>query len=1023
MPKYSYEKYFFDDNHLSLLSTSHGEILVKNKEKFYQTLIDSTYDWEELLGPDNRFLYVSPSCERITGYAADEFLDDPRLLESIVHPEDREMMRDHWNEGFHSFRDETHCLDFRIITRDGEIKWINHCCRPLFDNQGAFFGRRGSNWDISVRKKAELELASLAERYQMLSEEYEVSNEELKTQNDELTVYAEKLTFQEKKLHSILSSMEDYVYIVDREGRCRYVNAAVARAAAAEPKELIGISIEGIWRRAGVAMVSIASFRDDLDAAFLTENTQTGENIFRYPEGLRWRNYTIHPLPEENGKRTALVTSRDITAMKDAEAELKRSYRQLMDIIEFLPDATFVLDERQQVIAWNRAMESMTSVPKENMLGKGDYCYAVPFYGEARPMLSDFVITAKRDIAHLYDMFDSGENVMIAETYAPKFNEGNGAHFWAKASVIRDDEGRVIGAIETIRDISERKRAEEETIRRNTELSVMNEKLSTLYEELAETEEELRQNYDEIVKGERALRETTQYLENLIGYANAPIIVWDPEFRITRFNQAFEYLTGKAADRVIGQSLDILFPEESSKKSMDLIQRTSSGERFESVEIPVLGAEGDIRTVLWNSATLYEADGTTVQSVIAQGQDITDRKKTREELIRKNEDLAEKEEELRQNLDELGKSERALRETTQYLENLIGYANAPIIVWDAEFRITRFNRAFELLIGRKAEEVIGKPLDILFPGKCREMNMDLIWKASTGERWETVEIPVITANGEIRTVLWNSATLYEADGTTVRSVIAQGQDITDRKEMDARLRKNADELARSNEELEQFAYVASHDLREPLRMVTSFSQLLQQRYQGRLDADADEFIHYVVEGGKRMDALVNDLLEFSRINSRAKPLQPADMNEVVEDALQGLSVALEESGARIEVEYLPTVPVDRTQMSQIFQNLLSNAIKFRGENMPLIRIWATKNEDEWIFSVQDNGIGIDPSYSETIFEIFKRLHTKEEYPGTGIGLAISRRIIERHGGRIWVTSQIGNGSTFSFTLPAETPVS
>ena len=175
--------------------------------------------------------------------------------------------------------------------------------------------------------------------------------------------------------------------------------------------------------------------------------------------------------------------------------------------------------------------------------------------------------------------------------------------------------------------------------------------------------------------------------------------------------------------------------------------------------------------------------------------------------------------------------------------------------------------------------------------------------------------------------------------------------------------------------------------------------------------------------GKRMDALVNDLLEFSRINSRAKPLQPADMNEVVEDALQGLSVALEESGARIEVEYLPTVPVDRTQMSQIFQNLLSNAIKFRGENMPLIRIWATKNEDEWIFSVQDNGIGIDPSYSETIFEIFKRLHTKEEYPGTGIGLAISRRIIERHGGRIWVTSQIGNGSTFSFTLPAETPVS
>jgi PAS domain S-box-containing protein len=410
--------------------------------------------------------------------------------------------------------------------------------------------------------------------------------------------------------------------------------------------------------------------------------------------------------------------------------------------------------------------------------------------------------------------------------------------------------------------------------------------------------------------------------------------------------------------------------------------------------------------------------------------DITERKQVEtdlalknEELVTLNEDLAEKEEELHQNLDELGKSERALRETSQYLENLIGYANAPIIVWDPEYRITRFNRAFEVLIGRTAKEVIGKPLDILFPGKCRETNMNLILRTSTGERWETVEIPVLTVNGETRTVLWNSATLYEADGTTVLSTIAQGLDITERKEMDARLRRKADELARSNEELERFAYVASHDLREPLRMVTSFSQLLQQRYQSRLDTDADEFIHYVVEGGKRMDALVNDLLEFSRINSRAKPLEATDMNIVVEDALQGLSIAIEESGASIEVEYLPTVPVDRTQMSQVFQNLLSNAIKFRGENAPLIRIGAIRNETEWVFSVQDNGIGIDPSYAETIFEIFKRLHTKEEYPGTGIGLAISRRIIERHGGKIGVKSDIGKGSTFTFTIPDGNPIS
>ena len=223
---------------------------------------------------------------------------------------------------------------------------------------------------------------------------------------------------------------------------------------------------------------------------------------------------------------------------------------------------------------------------------------------------------------------------------------------------------------------------------------------------------------------------------------------------------------------------------------------------------------------------------------------------------------------------------------------------------------------------------------------------------------------------------------------------------------------------RSNRELEQFAYVASHDLREPLRMVTSFSQLLEERYKGRLDPDADEFIHYIVDGGIRMDALVNDLLEFSRITSRAKPFEPTDMNAVVGDALRNLSVAIQESGVAVQSDVLPTVSVDRSQMVQVFQNLIANAIKFRGKNHPEIRIGATRQGDEWVFSVSDNGIGIDPAYWDKIFEIFKRLHTREEYPGTGIGLAICRRIVERHGGRIWVESEEGKGSTFFFSLPA-----
>lgn len=365
----------------------------------------------------------------------------------------------------------------------------------------------------------------------------------------------------------------------------------------------------------------------------------------------------------------------------------------------------------------------------------------------------------------------------------------------------------------------------------------------------------------------------------------------------------------------------------------------------------------------------------------------------------------------------LRKAEMELREAGHYLENLINYASAPIIVWDKEYCITRFNHASERMTGRSADSVLGRPLDILFPEKNRLQAMDLIKRTQTGERLEVVEIPILNIDGRIRTVLWNSATLYEADGRTVRSTIAQGQDITERKIAEESLKKYAANLERSNKELEQFAYVASHDLREPLRMVTSFSQLLKERYRGRMGVDADEFIDYIVDGGIRMDALVNDLLEFSRITSKAKPFEPTEMNTVVDEALRNLSFAIRESGVKIQSDTLPSVSVDRSQMVQVYQNLISNAIKFRAEHYPEIHIGAIRRGDEWVFSVSDNGIGIDPAYWERIFEIFKRLHTREQYPGTGIGLAICRRIVERHGGRIWVESEEGKGSTFFFSLP------
>lgn len=242
-------------------------------------------------------------------------------------------------------------------------------------------------------------------------------------------------------------------------------------------------------------------------------------------------------------------------------------------------------------------------------------------------------------------------------------------------------------------------------------------------------------------------------------------------------------------------------------------------------------------------------------------------------------------------------------------------------------------------------------------------------------------------------------------------------ELDERRRAEIKMAQYAGDLKRSNAELEQFAYVASHDLQEPLRMVASFTQLLGKRYRGKLDQDADEFIGFAVDGANRMQVLINDLLTFSRVGTRGKPLAPTDCEAVLSHALANLHAALKETKAEVTHDPLPTVMADEVQLGQLLQNLLANALKFRGRDPLRVHIAARRQGDEWIFSVQDNGIGIAPEHQERIFTIFQRLHRREEFPGTGLGLALCKKIAERHGGRIWVESAPGRGSTFYFSIP------
>ena len=488
---------------------------------------------------------------------------------------------------------------------------------------------------------------------------------------------------------------------------------------------------------------------------------------------------------------------------------------------------------------------------------------------------------------------------------------------------------------------------------------------------------------------EESLRETTEYLRNLLDYANAPIIVWDTKFRITRFNHAFEDLTGRTEQEVIGQYLNLLFPESSRATSLEQIQRTVTGEHWETVEIPILHVSGEIRTVLWNSANIADPAGRII-STIAQGTDITLRKRSDEEI----------------------------KSAKVFLDMVIDMS--PLAMWisDNKGTVTRVNHALCETIHLTPDEIVGK-YNVLMDMNLEHQGVmpgvravfDTYTPAHFSILWKAADAGDVDFKGARDMYL--DASLFPILNTRgeLTNVVCQWVDVTER---EALIR----ELEQKNAELERFTYTVSHDLKSPLITIKGFAGLIEDDVSKGDTLQLKKDIFRITTAVDTMQALLVDLIELSRVGKIINPPQNIPFGTIAHEAVELLAGPLAERNVIVVIEPdLPVVNVDHARVREVMINLIENAIKFLSDRPdPVIRIGVDLSGERPVFFVQDNGIGINPRYLERIFNLFERLDAST--PGTGIGLTIARRIIEVHGGKIWAESEgEGKGTTFRFTLP------
>jgi len=697
--------------------------------------------------------------------------------------------------------------------------------------------------------------------------------------------------------------------------------------------------------------------QDESFQAAIKERAQKGrikaELIFKRKDGSLFRGeVTSTFFTDEDKISKTHSVIRDISDRQKAEESLQESERKWRTLFETLPVGVSVLDKKRNVAYHNPSLGKILGLSKDDLISK-------------KFVNRKYVYSNMKELS--FDEIPSNK----------AFNEKKLVH--EEIGVIKEDNSIIWTMVSA-------------TPLPFSDLSVI----------IVTSDITARKNVEEDLKRHAALLDVSY----------EAIFSWNFEDGILSWNQGAETLYGYNKEESIGSNSHNLLK---TKFPMDLNEFIEKLKKDKIWSGELVHTRKDGRRIIVESRLQLIKENSGEIVVIETNRDITDRKKSEIKL-----------KETLDNLEEIVEERtKELELANDYNRNLIETSLDPLVTIGPDGKITDVNKATEKVTGYLREELVGTDFANYFtePDKA-EKGYEQVFQYGLVRDYP---LEIRHKNGNLTPVLYN-ASIYRNGTGEVVGVFAAARDVTERKKAEKELREywenleeevklRTEELAKSNADLEQFAYVASHDLREPLRMITSFLQLLDRRYSGQLDSDAREFIDFAVDGAKRLDKMIIDLLEYSRIANKEMMFSEVDFEKVMDQVNLNLNVIIYENNAEVTYDYLPKgVMADENQMIILLQNLVGNAIKYRSKEKPKIHISAQKDKKFFTFNVKDNGIGMESKYLERIFTIFQRLHTHNEYEGSGIGLSIAQRIVHQHSGEIWVESQQGKGSTFFFTI-------